>query len=1293
MTQGYRNARTGYLTDMLVDTTPVGAVVPNLKAGRNSKDHFERPDVSATYPKLVETTGNAYLNADDPAWTHEGYLYCDGSIHNISDYVQLYEIIGNKYGGRSSSGVDVITGGQNYTTSSTVTISAPPAGGTQAVVAVGSVDSNGAITTMNVTNSGGGYTTAPTVSVATGTGATFQVRFDSTQGTILGISKANVMINYGDQYLGTFGVPDTKCRKVVGNGAVYGANSPNIGNSTVGTGTTGGKWYVDESAQDAYFTLGTIRTSGYDKVVETTECSIIGSQTVTVTMRETKLSGTTQHTHLLHNSIPGANQWIQEYSGDRYLVHYKPSTGKLDKWYPSTQDVLTHNHGLLRQPITDPEVASYDVLDYEGGRGGVGSIQNPYHMTTGVDIPYADQKYFASGDQSSGTTQLQTSISAPILMRFTPSSLIGGRQITSGGTPVYDYTNILVDTSNVGSGTASINVTGTPDLLVYNLMGGGGSGACGTTAGNAGGDSWLKIGPAGSEVINILAEGGEAGKASQAQNGGGATTAAQASSSGSVSITGTNGIAGGAGANTTLFVVDYPTNPGGGGTGGQGQTFIQNGTVYGGGTDGNRGKTNDSGSLSQTKTSGSHNFNISSVTATPSEVKFTLKGPKGADSSLDNYVGQDQAGGRGAWVQCFLNSSARSTFRSNTWGVKIGTDAYNTRNGGTGPAGAQQNGGYGGTGYNGAHGGGGGSSALLYRGGTLIAGAGGGGGAGADGYDGGDGQHGGYNPGNAAGITGGSLRKVGGNTGLDAGYGGPGGGYGCRGGGGGGGGAGCAENGFSGFGGGGGGGTPGSGGHDGGDGGKQGPSAVRTLYFESNTAQLSWHTGYTASIKMDVTWDGSYWHAAGGGGGGGAYFKSNISWSQLNNPSSISWSVGGAGSGVSNGGQSTGNAGSGYIKVAIGTITGYVGGTTTTTTGDVIASASQTSTSFDVNIFSGGAGTGTAGFKLPTTQVPVVVFKGGGLSDPPASPNVHATATCTVSSTLHKVTAITLGTTAGTNNGYTEKPYVYVLGGAGTMQTCTANIDAANSKVSALTFATATAQKAERYLKFGGTVAATRWVETVAFDTTNANYFTIKACRGNGVNGGDVPEESLLCYYKKGGTTTWVLLDTIINPGADRPDPLMGTIPSVANGMATDYDGISGDTQWHSYSVPIPQHGRGIGTTFKLEQIRTSSGSDNSSDSDHYGICELAVYNQKTTSYVFVADPGAVSRPLVDSLSYTVEGESGPAFTYSSGLGCGDATLTLKSTTKIEPVATIDPDYDIPLVHPYHVCKYLIKAY
>ena len=68
-------------------------------------------------------------------------------------------------------------------------------------------------------------------------------------------------------------------------------------------------------------------------------------------------------------------------------------------------------------------------------------------------------------------------------------------------------------------------------------------------------------------------------------------------------------------------------------------------------------------------------------------------------------------------------------------------------------------------------------------------------------------------------------------------------------------------------------------------------------------------------------------------------------------------------------------------------------------------------------------------------------------------------------------------------------------------------------------------------------------------------------------------------------------------------------------------------------------------------------------------------------------------KTAVDSLTYTVQGEVGPSITYSSGLGSSDATITLKSTTKIEPQATIDPDKHIPLLHSYRTCKYLIKAY
>ena len=411
----------------------------------------------------------------------------------------------------------------------------------------------------------------------------------------------------------------------------------------------------------------------------------------------------------------------------------------------------------------------------------------------------------------------------------------------------------------------------------------------------------------------------------------------------------------------------------------------------------------------------------------------------------------------------------------------------------------------------------------------------------------------------------------------------------------------------------------------------------------------------------------------------------------LGSPSGFTYQIGGAGTGVTQAGTGTsgssGNASTGYMKIAVGTITGYTGGTVTFPTDPVIESGSQTTTSFDVDIFSGGAGTGTAGFKLPTTQVPTIVFKGGGLGDPPTSPQVHATATATVSG--NKVSAVTLNTDG---NGYTEIPYVYILNGAGTQQKFSSvQIDATSKIVSSLTLDTASSVVPTKYLKFGGTVAADRWVIITATDTTNCNYFSIKACRGNGINGGDVPEENLTVEYQLGGTTTWNMIDTIINPNAARTDPLIGTVPKVTANDAT-WDGASGDTKWYTYSVAFPAAGRGANTKIRLKQVRATGG-DNAGNTDHYGICEFTFHNQKTSNYVFIPDPGAISKPLVDSLDYTVHGESGSAFTYTSGLGCGDATMTLKSTTKIEPVANIDPDYGIPLVHPYQHCKYLIKAF
>ena len=1259
-TQLYRNARTGFYTDLTVDTTPVGAIVPNLKTGTNSYDHSFVKFGATTFPNLTETTGNAYQVADDPAYTHDGYLYCNGEEYNIGDFPGLYQIIGNKYGGRSSSGIDLTNGGANYADAPTISITAP-GGGSGVQATAGCTVEAGVVVRVDVVNPGSGYTSPPTVQFISGTGAgaAAVVRIDS-EGSIAGINTANVMEWWGDPNLGTFKVPDMVAKKIVGNGPVFGNNSANVGNSTLGVGTTGGAWYLAKEQQDEYFSLGRIVTTGYDNVVETVECTIIGQQQVEISMRETKLSGAPQHSHTVYHTIPGFNEFISETSGDRYLQDYRDGRGRLARWYPTGGVVFTHKHGLLRSPITDNTVATYDVFDAFGGAAGCGSLKDPTAAA-------ADQFYMASGAQGAGSYVFQTYIPDPVMKQFTGSSNIGGRTVNTGGTPIYDYSD---EWSYTSPGSYSINlgnITGTPDRLIYQVVGGGGSGAAGTYAGNNGSASTMIVGN-----VNLTANGGQGGGASSGQQGGDGGDGGLATESGSTSASGSmDGQDGSDGQNGVTSdgwpVADYPSNPSGGGAGG----FAGD---YGGGSAGiNLLQGGQSGTLSQTLTSDG-TFNTTGIT-NPTSVQFTIAGGKGGQAGYGAYYGYN-----GGVVTVNLTSAQLSSFSNSGWSVQIGS-AANFRNGGTSSAGG--NGGYGGEGHSVAEGGGGGASSVLRRGTQIVAGAGGGGGAGASGYDGGAGTNGGGPPSGYASPDGTTQA-------LGSGAGGGGGHYGCIGGGGGAGGAGVARNGIT-FGGqgnggasGGPGGAPGGdGGHQGGGAGLSGVSSYRTDWFTLTSFSHSNNGNGYASIT--AVYNNDYWTAGGGGGGAGGQWGGSIQWSQLNNPGSVSLTVGSGGSGISPGGQTTGSTSSGtngYVKVGLGKIVGYSGGQTGTSTGDIIASGSQDATVWDVNIVGGGTGTGTAGnFKLPTTQVPDVYISGGGAT-------TDATASVTVSG--NKVTQVSLDTVGA---GYTEIPYIYVMNGAGGGTKVISTIDEAAGSIDQLFLTANSSQQYTNYVKFGGLsgTTGTRFITLNPVDTTNTNYFSIKACRGNGVNGGDLAEEVLRVYYQAADATDWTLIDTIITPASTRNDPIIGSVPAVNS----TWDGGSGDTKWYTYSVALPTDAKAVGTKIKIEQPRAtpSAANDNDADSDHYGIAEFIYWSEKVTGLVFIPTAGKISKPGVDSLSYTVQGEQGPGITYSSGLGASEATLTLKSTTKIEPQATIDPDIDVPLVHPYILCKYLIKAF
>lgn len=1267
MSQGYRNARKGFLTDLLVDTTPIGAIVPNLKTGQNSFDNSYVKAGASDYPALSELQGNAYLNGDDPAYTHDGYLYCDGSEYNIGDYPALFEIIGNDYGGRSSSGIDIVNGGGGYTSVPTVNIDPPPLVGGVVAQAVALIDlQTNKVTAVNIVIAGSGYdpNNPPNVTFTGGGGANAQavVRINKFDGSIEGISRLNVMENWGDPYLGTFKVPDTKARKIVGNSPVYGNNSPNVGNSTLGVGTTGGAWYFDKNQQDDYFSLGRITTTGYDLVTETTAVDIIGSQTITLTMRETKLPGAPQHTHTVFHSIPGTSEYISEASGDRYLQDYREGTGRLTRWYPTTGQVFTHKHGLLRQPNTDNTVATYDVLDYLGGAGGNGTIKNPGDAET-------DQFYLASGEQGAGTYEFQTYIPNPISLTFTGASVIGGRTINTGGTPIYDFSDEWTYTTPGGPYTINLgNLTGgAPDNLIIEAIGGGGSGAAGTAAGNDGTNTIVKVGD-GSKIW-LTAGGGKGGGATSGQNGGSGGDGGTVDNAGSESFSGTEGQQGFPGTPGVAYngwpKIDYPNNPNGGGLGG-GQTIY---TPYGDATSGiNVLVGGMSGTYNQTLSS-SGSFNLNSV-GNPISASFSIWGGKGGNAR-GGYTGS-----RGGYVTVQLSSGQLSQLKSYSWSVELGPKASGRNGGNASHAG---DGGYGGEGHSDADGGGGGAASILKRASLIVAGAGGGGGAGATGYDGGAGTNGSGPPVGLQSTT----------SALGPGAGGVGGHYGCIGGGGGGGGGGCARNGltFGGSGNGGGSGGPGGGpagdgGHGGGGGGLSGVSSYRSDIFSSGSLGTASSNHPGASVQVEYNDD--YWTPGGGGGGTGGWYRNSKSWGVLDSPASIQVWVGQGGAGASMGGStsgSTSSGGNGYVRIGLGKIIGYEGGFTSTTTGDVIAEGSVDANTWDINIYGNGDGTGTAGnFKLPNNQTPDVYVVGDGSG-----------ANVTASISGNRVSALSLNS-GGT--GFTEVPYIYVMNGSGSVAVGAATLDPSTGSIATLQMIPGSSQVYTNYLKFGGTGNAsnpTRFATTIAVDTENANYFSIKCCRGNGVNGGNVPEEVLRAYYRLEGTTTWVLLDTIVNPNASRNDPIIGNVPPVSE----SWDGTAGNTKWYTYSVALPPQAKGAATQFKIEQPRAvaSAANDNAEDTDHYGIAEFIIWNEKVTELVFVPSPGAISKPAIDSLSYTIQGETGPGITYSSGLAASDATLTLKSTTKIEPQGVIDPDFHIPMLHPYRLCKYLIKAF
>ena len=153
-------------------------------------------------------------------------------------------------------------------------------------------------------------------------------------------------------------------------------------------------------------------------------------------------------------------------------------------------------------------------------------------------------------------------------------------------------------------------------------------------------------------------------------------------------------------------------------------------------------------------------------------------------------------------------------------------------------------------------------------------------------------------------------------------------------------------------------------------------------------------------------------------------------------------------------------------------------------------------------------------------------------------------------------------------------------------------------------------------------------------------------------------------------------------------------IPTTTE-INTNYDGDgSGDnaTNWYTYSITLPEAARAENVRFSIRQNRgaASGANDNAANTDNYGIIEVGYENQQVTELVFVASEGQI--PVInDTQTYSVGGAAGS--TYTSGIFANDLTITLSSANPIIPTASLDPDQVIPLIEPYMLVKYLIKAF
>lgn len=219
--------------------------------------------------------------------------------------------------------------------------------------------------------------------------------------------------------------------------------------------------------------------------------------------------------------------------------------------------------------------------------------------------------------------------------------------------------------------------------------------------------------------------------------------------------------------------------------------------------------------------------------------------------------------------------------------------------------------------------------------------------------------------------------------------------------------------------------------------------------------------------------------------------------------------------------------------------------------------------------------------------------------------------------------------------------------------------------------------KATRFIEFSG--AGSRFLQMGPLNLTAAEKLIFTVIKGNGSNGGDSPEENLMCYLKTS-------LET----------PTESLVQAVAVAG-------SGPAGYKNYIIELDEENdaRANGVYLVLRQDRPGGAGDNDDvpdglTNDNWGLAQFGVVYGEVTTNVFVPSSDAT---LPGNATTNCGPDSGinvvrrTVSAKDSNIRFTDGLFTLTQSTPVSVTAEARVTEEIPLITRYHRAKYLIKAF